>query len=65
MKRSIWLGLLATFTLLYLSAAQAATVVALGASNTFGKGVSRGQAYPAQLEALLLECARGQCRDQR
>jgi acyl-CoA thioesterase-1 len=31
----------------------AATVVALGASNTFGKGVSRGQAYPAQLEALL------------
>lgn len=33
--------------------AQAATVVALGASNTFGKGVSRSQAYPAQLEALL------------
>jgi acyl-CoA thioesterase-1 len=39
--------------LLCFSAAQAATVVALGASNTFGKGVSRGQAYPAQLEALL------------
>jgi acyl-CoA thioesterase-1 len=53
MKRSIWLGLLATCALLFLSAAQAATVVALGASNTFGKGVSRGQAYPAQLEALL------------
>lgn len=34
-------------------AAHAATVVALGASNTFGKGVSRSQAYPAQLEALL------------
>ena len=34
-------------------AAQAATVVALGASNTFGKGVARNQAYPAQLEALL------------
>jgi acyl-CoA thioesterase-1 len=34
-------------------AASASTVVALGASNTFGKGVSRGQAYPAQLEALL------------
>jgi acyl-CoA thioesterase-1 len=33
--------------------ANAATVVALGASNTFGKGVSRSQAYPAQLEALL------------
>lgn len=33
--------------------AQAATVVALGASNTFGKGVARNQAYPAQLEAIL------------
>lgn len=53
MKRSSWLALPATFALLYFSAAQAATVVALGASNTFGKGVSRGQAYPAQLEALL------------
>jgi acyl-CoA thioesterase-1 len=53
MKRSSWLGLLAAFALLFVSAAQAATVVALGASNTFGKGVSRGQAYPAQLEALL------------
>ena len=53
MKRSSWLALLATFTLLFLGAAQAATVVALGASNTFGKGVARGQAYPAQLEALL------------
>jgi acyl-CoA thioesterase-1 len=53
MKRSSWLALPATLTLLYFSAAQAATVVALGASNTFGKGVSRGQAYPAQLEALL------------
>jgi acyl-CoA thioesterase I len=53
MKKSICLALLATLALLYSSAAQAATVVALGASNTFGKGVSRGQAYPAQLEALL------------
>jgi acyl-CoA thioesterase I len=35
------------------STAHAATVVALGASNTFGKGVSRSQSYPAQLEALL------------
>ena len=33
--------------------AHAATVVALGASNTFGKGVSPGEAYPAQLEAML------------
>ena len=35
--------------------AYAATVVALGASNTFGKGVSRSQCYPAQLETLLRE----------
>jgi acyl-CoA thioesterase I len=33
--------------------ADAATIVALGASNTFGKGVARNQAYPAQLEAIL------------
>jgi acyl-CoA thioesterase I len=33
--------------------AEAATIVALGASNTFGKGVARNQAYPAQLEAIL------------
>jgi hypothetical protein len=44
MKRRMWLGLLGTFGLLFVSAAQAATVVALGASNTFGKGVSRSQA---------------------
>jgi acyl-CoA thioesterase-1 len=30
-------------------------VVALGASHTFGKGVSRGQDYPAQLENLLTQ----------
>jgi acyl-CoA thioesterase-1 len=29
------------------------TVVALGASNTYGKGVARNEAYPAQLEAML------------
>src|SRR5262245_50579330 len=28
-------------------------IVALGASNTFGKGLARSQAYPAHLEALL------------
>jgi acyl-CoA thioesterase-1 len=33
--------------------ARGATVVAIGASNTFGKGVARGQTFPAQLEALL------------
>jgi len=36
-----------------VGAAHGATVVALGASNTYGKGVSPGQAYPAQLQALL------------
>jgi len=42
------------------SATQAAEVVALGASNTYGRGrgstpdgVNPGQAYPAQLERLL------------
>jgi acyl-CoA thioesterase-1 len=38
---------------LIAGAADAATVVALGASNTYGKGVARNQSYPAQLEALL------------
>jgi acyl-CoA thioesterase I len=40
---------------LSLTSAQAAsgTIVALGASNTYGKGVARNQAYPAQLEAIL------------
>src|SRR5919112_5342516 len=28
-------------------------ITALGASNTAGKGVSPGQAFPAQLEAML------------
>jgi acyl-CoA thioesterase I len=39
--------------LLGLAAADAATIVALGASNTYGEGVSHSEAYPAQLEALL------------
>ncbi len=33
--------------------AQSATIVALGASNTKGKGVSPSEAWPALLEALL------------
>lgn len=41
------------FALAAAGTVQAATVVALGASNTYGKGVARNQAYPAQLEALL------------
>jgi acyl-CoA thioesterase I len=45
---------LAAAAMLWVAAAQAATViVALGASNTYGRGVARGEAYPAQLEALL------------
>jgi acyl-CoA thioesterase I len=28
-------------------------IVALGASNTYGKGVARAEAFPAQLEAML------------
>ena len=36
-----------------LGSASAAMIVALGASNTFGKGVERNQAYPSQLEAIL------------
>ena len=48
------LGALAAFALLFqLGAAHAATVVALGASQTAGKGVSTSEAYPAQLEAML------------
>jgi acyl-CoA thioesterase-1 len=53
--RSHLVGCLALFSamLLWGAAADAATVVALGASNTYGKGVARNQAYPAQLEAIL------------
>ena len=58
MKRPAFLALL--LCLAMSPAAHAAEVVALGASNTFGRGgprapdgVSVGQAYPAQLERLL------------
>jgi acyl-CoA thioesterase-1 len=33
--------------------AEPITIVALGGSNTYGKGVSHNEAYPAQLETLL------------
>ena len=46
------LAFLAAFTL-GVGSADAANIVALGASNTYGKGVARNQAYPAQLEAIL------------
>jgi acyl-CoA thioesterase-1 len=39
--------------LLSATAANAAAVMALGASNTFGKAVAHSQAYPAQREAIL------------
>jgi acyl-CoA thioesterase I len=49
------LGALAIMAIFAFTAASAdaATIVAFGASNTFGKGVARNQAYPAQLEAIL------------
>jgi acyl-CoA thioesterase-1 len=42
-----------TWAILTVSAASAAEVVALGASNTYGQGVDREQAYPEQLQAML------------
>jgi len=39
--------------LVHFGMAHAATVVAIGASNTAGKGVAASEAYPAQLEAML------------
>ena len=53
LKFSAWLVILLAMSPLAISAARAATVVALGASNTYGKGVARNQAFPAQLEAIL------------
>lgn len=49
LRAGVTLGL----TLLAASELHAATVVALGASQTQGKGVSREDAFPAQLKALL------------
>ena len=53
-RSRLFLVVLAAFGLVVASdPAHAATVVALGASNTFGKGVSPAESYPAQLEAML------------
>ena len=52
-KSRLFVSLAALGMLFQLGVAHAATVVALGASNTAGKGVSSGQAYPAQLEIML------------
>jgi acyl-CoA thioesterase-1 len=57
--RIFWLKILGCLAILpatlnfAATPAGAATVVALGASNTYGKGVARNQAYPAQLETML------------
>ena len=59
MKTRTWLkimgcvAILATAPMIATTSVHAATVVALGASNTYGKGVARNQAFPAQLEAIL------------
>ena len=52
-KSKLTFSLVALGMLFQLGVAHAATVVALGASNTAGKGVSSNEAYPAQLEAML------------
>ena len=56
MKRLFAILVLATaICVSAISASRAASVniVALGASNTAGKGVGSGEAFPAQLEAML------------
>jgi acyl-CoA thioesterase-1 len=53
LQRMCRAGTFAAMLLWACGSADAATIVALGASNTFGKGVARNQAYPAQLEAIL------------
>jgi acyl-CoA thioesterase-1 len=51
--KAVW-WLACCVLLLSAGLAQAATIiVALGASQTYGRGVARSEAYPAQLEALL------------
>jgi acyl-CoA thioesterase I len=52
-KSKLFLSLATLGMLFQLGVAHAATVVALGASNTAGKGVSPSEAYPAQLETML------------
>jgi len=53
-RNQMWkLALAVAVAFAIVAPASAATVVALGASNTYGKGVARNQAYPAQLEAIL------------
>jgi acyl-CoA thioesterase I len=51
-SRALWFAIVGCLGF-GVASADAATIVALGASNTYGKGVARNQAYPAQLEAIL------------
>ncbi|MBR0713533.1 GDSL-type esterase/lipase family protein [Bradyrhizobium liaoningense] len=51
--RPLAISTIAACLVLAAQSAIAATVVALGASNTYGKGVGRGEAYPAQLQQIL------------
>jgi acyl-CoA thioesterase-1 len=52
-SRWSWTGVALALVCLAPGAAAAAEVVALGASNTYGKGVNRGEDFPSQLEAML------------
>jgi acyl-CoA thioesterase I len=53
MRRSLLVSAAVLGLLVQVGMADATTVVALGASNTAGKGVAPSEAYPAQLQALL------------
>ena len=53
MHQSLRLISASLFAAFLVASAAQAQVVALGASNTAGKGVAPQQAYPAQLEAML------------
>ena len=50
---SIFRLLLLLAVFLGIAHAEPIKIVALGGSNTYGKGVSRDEAYPAQLERML------------
>jgi acyl-CoA thioesterase-1 len=51
--RHWWRALILLYFALSSGLAHAAEVVALGASNTYGEGLQRGEDYPSQLEHLL------------
>ena len=52
--KTVSAAILATLGITSLSTTtNAAEVVAIGASQTYGHGVSRGQDYPSQLQAML------------